>query len=83
MAWSPEWEISERWQHGTRAIGCIGVMTQKAVRGEPKLPVERFNIHLQAPTPRHVVVQKAASVKRECMAIPTDLRMGNLSQKEK
>ena len=56
MAWSPEWEISERWQQGTRAIGCIGVTPQKAGRGEPKLPVERFDIHLQAPKPRHVAV---------------------------
>jgi hypothetical protein len=80
VAWSPEREISERWQHGTRAIGGIGVMPRKAVRGEPKLPVERFDIHLQAPTPWHVVVQKAASVKRECMAAPADLRMANLSQ---
>ena len=54
MAWSPEWEISERWQQGIRAIRCIGVTPQKAVRGEPKLPVERFDIHLQAPKPRHV-----------------------------
>jgi hypothetical protein len=56
VAWSPEWEISERWQHGTCAIGCIGVTPQKAVRGEPKLPVERFDIHLQAPKPQHVAV---------------------------
>ena len=56
MAWSPEWEISERWHHGTRAIGRIGVTPQKAVRGEPKLPVERFDIHFQAPKPRHVAV---------------------------
>ena len=46
VAWSPEWETSERWQQGTRAIGCIGVTPQKAVRGEPKLSVERFDIHL-------------------------------------
>ena len=56
MAWSPEWEISERGQHGTCAIGYIGVTPQKAVRGEPKLPVERFDIHLQAPKPQHVAV---------------------------
>ena len=78
MAWSPEWETSERWQQGTRAIGCIGVTPQKAMRGEPKLPVERFDIHLQAPKPRHVVVQKAVSMKRECMVAPADLRMANL-----
>ena len=56
MAWSPEWEISERWQQGIRAIGCIGVTPQEAVRGEPKLPVEKFHIHLQAPKSRHVTV---------------------------
>ena len=54
VAWLPEWEISERWQQGTRAIRCIGATPQKAVRGEPKLPVERFDIHLQAPKPWHV-----------------------------
>ena len=56
MAWSPEWETSERWQQGTRAIGCIGVTPQMAVRGESKRPVERFDIHLQAPNPQYVAV---------------------------
>ena len=56
MAWSPEWETSAPWQHGTRAIRCIGATPQKAVRGEPKLSVERFDIHVQAPKPRHVAV---------------------------
>ena len=67
MAWSSEWKASERWQHGTRAIGCIGVTPQKAARGEPKLPVERFDIHVQAPKPGHVVVQKAVSMKGKIM----------------
>ncbi len=56
VACSPEWEISERWQQGTRAIGGIGVTPQMAVHGESKRPVERFDIHLQAPKPQYVAV---------------------------
>ena len=31
------------------AIGCAGVAPQKAISGEPKSPVEGFDIHVQAP----------------------------------
>ena len=31
------------------AIGCAGVAPQKALSGEPKSPVEGFDIHVQAP----------------------------------
>ena len=31
------------------AIGCTGVAPQKAISGEPKSPVEGFDIHVQAP----------------------------------
>src|SRR5678816_4796373 len=31
------------------AIGCGGVVPQKAISGEPKSPVEGFDIHVQAP----------------------------------
>ena len=31
------------------AIGCSGIAPQKAVSGEPKSPVEGFDIHVQAP----------------------------------
>ena len=50
-AWSPEWDISERWQQGTRASRCMEVLPRKTVRGEPSL-VERFGMHLSAPKPR-------------------------------
>ena len=38
VACSPEWEISERWQHDTRAIGGIGVTPQKAVAKSRNFP---------------------------------------------
>jgi hypothetical protein len=31
------------------AIGCSGIAPQKAISGEPKSPVEGFDIHVQAP----------------------------------